>query len=39
MLWIRGELEKIKEVQLYRVHPPDQNGRAVSTAAAWLDGE
>lgn len=39
MVWIGGKLERIKEVQLYRVHPPDQNGRVVSTAAAWLDGE
>ncbi|WLD13115.1 hypothetical protein [Planctellipticum variicoloris] len=39
VLWIRGELEKIKVVQLYRVHPPEVNGRVVSSAAAWLDGE
>lgn len=38
-IWIRDELERIKEVQLYRVRQPDQNSRVVSKATAWLDGE
>lgn len=39
VVWLRGELERIREVQLNRVHPPDQNDRVVSIAAAWLNGE
>lgn len=39
VVWLRGDLETIKAVSLYRVHPVNQNDRLVTSAAAWLAGE
>jgi hypothetical protein len=39
VVWLRGELETIKAVTLYRVFPADQNDRVVTSAAAWMAGE
>lgn len=34
-----GQLETIKAVSLYRVHPVDQNDRYVTSGVAWLAGK